>query len=167
MQRDPKTRIGLPELDGAPRLTQGERDTVTAIERNIGKYAFETGIRWCYIVNESVTKFDASIIPRVNRSFAATEIKNRNGIGVQWRTDLNYKMFADPFGTKIPAMKKNELKYYKKRSMYPMPKKIFSVEELATVFHLPGLVAMTPTLNRVTSTRAEAPANLPTGILPQ
>lgn len=164
MQRDPKTRVGLPELDGAPRLTQGERDTVVAIERNTSKYAYETGIRWCYVVDESVSKFDSTIIPRVIRSFAATESRTQNGIGVKWRTDLNYKLFADPFGKKIPAMKKDELKYYKKRSMYPMDKKIYSVEELATLFHLPGLVALTPTLNRVTSTRAEAPANLPTGL---
>ncbi len=166
MQRDPKTRIGLPEMDGAPRLTQGERDTVVAIERNTSKYAFETGIRWCYIVDESITKFDGTIIPRVIRSFAATESRTQNGIGVAWRTDLNYKLFADPFGKKLPAMKKDALKYYKKRSMYPMNAKVFSAEEIATIYHLPGLVAVTPTLNRVTSTRAEAPSNLPTGKLP-
>ncbi len=166
MQRDPKTRVGLPELDGAPRLTQGERDTVTAIERNTSKYGYETGIRWCYLVDESIAKFDATIIGRTIRSFAATESKNQNGIGVRWRTDLNYKLFADPFGTKIPAMKRDELKNYKKRSMYPMNPKVFSTEEMATLFHPPGLVAVTPTLNRVTSTRAEAPPNLPTGQLP-
>ena len=44
--------------------------------------------------------------------------------------------------------------------------KVFSAEELATVFHLPGQVALTPTLNRIGSTRSEAPANLPVGNLP-
>lgn len=164
MQRDPKTRTALPELEGAPRLSQSERDTVTAIERNISKYAYEVGIRYCYIVDESVAKFDASIIGRVNRAFAATESRTQNGVGVKWRTDFNYKLFADPFGKKIPAIKRACLKFYKNRSMYPMDKKVFSVEELATLFHLPGLVALTPTLNRVVSTRAEAPSNLPTGV---
>lgn len=167
MQRDPKTKVGLPELDGAPRLTQGERDTVTAIERNIGKYAYDVGIRWAYLADESITRFDPGIIPRMNRAFAQTEIKNRNGISVKWRTDINYKWFADPFGKKIPAMKRGELKLYKQRSNDGMTLKTYSVEELATLYHLPGLVALTPTLNRVTSTRAEAPPNLPTGQLPR
>jgi hypothetical protein len=166
MQRDPKTRIGLPEMEGAPRLTQGERDTVVAIERNTSKYAYETGIRWCYLFDQSVGKFDPGLIARVNRAFAATESKTQNGISVQGRTDFDYKFFADPFGKKLPAMKRDELKYYKKRSMYPMKSKVFSAEELATLWHPPGLVAVTPTLNRVTSTRAEAPSNLPTGQLP-
>jgi len=64
-------------------------------------------------------------------------------------------------------MKKDELKAYRKRQMYPITPKIYSTEELATIYHLPGLVAMTPTLNRVTSTRAEAPSNLPIGNLPR
>ncbi len=166
MQRNDKGQANKEETEDTPRLTMGERDTVNAIERSISKYAYEVGIRWCYVVNESVTKFDAGIIPRMNRTFAATEIKSRNGIGVRWRTDYNYKIFADPFGKKIPAMKRDELVAYKKRRMYPIKPKIYSVEELATLFHLPGLVAMTPTLNRVTSTRAEAPSNLPIGNLP-
>lgn len=167
MQRNDKGMANREETEDTPRLTLGERDTVTAIERAISKYAYNVGIRWCYVVDQSVTKFDAGIIPRMNRAFAATEIKSRNGIGVRWRTDFNYKWFADPFAKKLPAMKRAELKAYKNRQMYPIKPKIYSVEELATLFHLPGTVAMTPTLNRVTSTRAEAPSNLPIGNLPQ
>ncbi len=167
MQRDAETRIGLPELEGAPRLTTGERDMVTAIERNTRKYAFETGIRWCYLFDQKIANFDPGLIGRVNRAFAATESRTQNGIGVRWRTDFDYKFFSDPFGKKLPALKRDELKYYKNRLMYPMQAKVYSAEELATIWHPPGLVAVTPTLNRVTSTRAEAPSNLPTGILPQ
>ena len=76
-------------------------------------------------------------------------------------------MFADPFGKKVPALKKTELKEYKLRKLDAKGGasvwSVISVEELATVFHLPGTVARTPTLNRVTSTRGEAPANLPIG----
>ena len=34
-------------------------------------------------------------------------------------------------------------------------------EELATLYHLPGAVATTPTLTRIPSKKSEAPANLP------
>ena len=40
--------------------------------------------------------------------------------------------------------------------------KVMTTEELATMFHLPGKVAVTPTLGRIPSTRGEAPPNLPT-----
>lgn len=67
-------------------------------------------------------------------------------------------------------MKKRELEEYKKRYYYRSDAKSFadtpkimSVEELATIFHIPGTSVVTPTLTRVESTRKEAPANLPIG----
>ena len=38
---------------------------------------------------------------------------------------------------------------------------VLNVEELATLFHLPGQVSMVPTLQRVPSKKSEAPSNLP------
>ena len=38
---------------------------------------------------------------------------------------------------------------------------ILNTEELATVYHFPGSVAGTPTIERIPSKRAEAPSNLP------
>jgi hypothetical protein len=35
-------------------------------------------------------------------------------------------------------------------------------EELATIYHIPGTVAKTPTLHRIQSSTAISPANLPT-----
>ena len=168
LNRDPnkKTSKDANANEEQVRLTSGERSTVEAIERNVSKSAYEVGIRWCYLFDESKGTFDQGIIPRVIRSFAATESRTQNGIGVRWRTDFNYMFLSDPFGKKMPAIKKKELKLYKLRSMHPMKPKIFSAEELATEWHPPGSVALTPTLNRVVSTRSEAPPNLPVADLP-
>jgi hypothetical protein len=38
---------------------------------------------------------------------------------------------------------------------------VLTSEELATIYHLPGKVAQTPTLDRIESKRSEPPANLP------
>lgn len=156
-------------MAGIMKLTSGERTILDAMERNAGKVAYEFACRVCYISNKE-GDFDGGLISRMIRSFAATEIKGRNGIGVRWRTDFNYKMFSDPFGKIIPQLKKEELHEYKLRVLNPksgaMGFKVFSAEELATIFHLPGQVALTPTLNRVPSTRGEAPSNLPVGQLP-
>jgi len=166
MQRDPKTKKGGADLEGFSRITKGEQHEIERVERNIEKVAFDVSIRWC-IMSAPGVPFNASDIGKMLRAFAQTEIKGVNGIGMKWRTDFNYHWFSDPFGKILPALKKTELAEYKKRVLYPkgggMGTKVFSVEELATLFHLPGTVAMTPTLNRVTSARSEAPSNLPTG----
>ena len=38
---------------------------------------------------------------------------------------------------------------------------LLSTEEIATLWHLPGRVAETPTFTRIESKKAEPPANLP------
>jgi 3'-phosphoadenosine 5'-phosphosulfate sulfotransferase (PAPS reductase)/FAD synthetase len=63
-----------------------------------------------------------------------------------------------------------ELEDYKNRYYYPRDyvnhadkMKVMSVEELATIYHLPGKVILSPGLRRVESQKREAPANLPVG----
>ena len=174
MKRDSKTKGPLSsgdssDFEGMPRITTGERDKIEAMERNGSKFAYETAVRVVYLSTKE-HDYDGGLFSRFIRTFAQTEMKGRNGLSFKWRTDYNYKFISDPFGKKIPALKKSELKEYKQRALNPktggMKFKVMSTEELATIFHLPGSVAMTPTLNRVTSTRSQAPANLPTGKLP-
>lgn len=165
MYRDSKTKAGQVDLDGMPRMSPGERSMIEAIEKNLEKYAYETAIRFIYITPQG--KFNGDRINLFIRSFSQYDVQGRNQIGVRWRTDFNYKMFSDPFGTRIPALKKEELRYYKQRRYWGRTDadnpKIFTSAELATMFHLPGKVALTPSLQRVTSTRSEAPGNLPVG----
>lgn len=169
MMRDSKTKTGDVDLDGMPRITTGERDKIEVMERNVGKTAYKFASRFIYISNKE-NDFEGGLFARMIRSFSQTELKGRNGLGVRWRTDYNYKMISDPFGKKIPALKKEELKEYKLRKLSvksnAMSFKIMTVEELATLFHLPGSVAGMTTLNRVTSTRRDSPSNLPVGNLP-
>lgn len=171
MGRDDKKKIkkGEEEKEGMVRLTTGERDLVDAMERNMGKSAYEFACRVVYISSKEFD-YDGGLYSRMIRSIAQTDIKGRNGLGMKWRTDFNYNFISDPFNKIRPALKKQELKEYKMRKLYGkgggMEFKIMTAEEMATIFHLPGKVALTPTLNRVPSTRGEAPSNLPTGTLP-
>ena len=57
---------------------------------------------------------------------------------------------------------------FKRRSFFELPFRhlfakpyVLTTEEVATIFHIPGTAATTPTLTRVPSKRGEAPANLP------
>jgi len=150
------------------RLTPGERTTIEAMERQMGKYAYEVGIRWIYATKKGA--FDGNMIAPTIRSFSAYDLIGRNQIGVAWRTDYDYNWFSDWSGAKKRKLKLRELNKYKHRApahgnaLQPsMPMQIMSVEELATIFHIPSSTVMTPGLARIPSTRKEAPPNLPTG----
>lgn len=167
-----KNKDGEVEREEVARLTAGERDTIAAMERNVSKYAYETEIRWLYAAEKG--NFNGAAIGPMLRTFATYDMIGRNGIGVNWRTDFDYNMFQDPTGKKKLKLKKAELGHYKKRAFFDSwldrnipPPKVWSVEELATIYHIPSSTVMTPGLERITSTRREAPANLPIGELPQ
>lgn len=161
-------KVGPAEFENQPRLTTGERDKIAAMERNAGKYAYETAIRWMYIIPKG--KFDGGIIAPTIRTFSQYDIIGRNALGIPWRTDFNYNWLMDRKGKRKLAMKKEELHQYKARHFHPIDTisgkdwpKIFTVEELATMFHIPGSSVVTPGLSRIPSTRKEAPPNLPIG----
>ena len=175
MKRDPDTKgpingEAVTDFEGMPRLTPGERDTIEAMERNSDKYAYHVGIRWIYLNKDG--GFNGDLMNPMIKVFSQYDILTRNSIGVRWRTDFHYKdLYPGKRAGKLTALKKQEIKEYRLRKYFPKdaadPYKIFTVEELATMWHIPGKVALTPTLERIPSTRAEAPPNLPIGELPE
>jgi len=167
MGRD-KAKLGAEETESRPVLTMNERDAIGAIERNVGKYAYEVGIRAMYIAKAG--KFDGEMIGPLLKSFSQYDIIGRNSVAPRWRTDFDYNWLSDRSGNRKIRMKKRELESYKKREYIEADKKtwvdtakVFSVEELATMFHIPGTSVVTPNMSRVESNRKEAPANLPIG----
>lgn len=170
MHRDPITKGPLSsgdqsDFDGMPRITLGERNIIEAMERNVEKAAFDVVIRFVYITKPG--KGDGDFFAGMLRAFAAYDIIGRNAIGMRWRTDYNYKFISDPFGKRLDALRRQELKEYKLRKLFPkttlMNYSVFTSEEIATMWHPLGTVGLTPTLNRVPSAKQQAPSNLPTG----
>lgn len=167
LRRDPKTKAplnsGETDFDGSPRVSPGERDDVEAIERNATKAGFNTTIRFMYFAKKG--HFRPDILNPLNRTWSIFDSIGRGSLGVRWRTDFNYMWFSDPFGDLLKKYKAVEHKHYKLRKQAPHAQsdypKVFTTEEIATMFHIPGQVAITPTLDRIPSTRAEAPTNLP------
>lgn len=166
-----KGKKGPLETEMTPRLTRTEQDVVGVMERNMGKYAYEVAIRMLYITEKGKFSGDALL---ALRTFAQYDIIKRNGVGVRWRSDFDYNWFSDYSGKKKLAWKKKELQDYKLRSYTARAKpkhgnrsddmKVFSTEELATMYHIPGSSVVSPSLPRIMSTRKEAPSNLPTGL---
>jgi len=146
-------------------LTKTQDEIISAIQRNAGKLAFNAMVRLIYTAPIEI--FDKMRGPGLIGSMRQFGSKNLNGIrpDVFMSIDYPWKDFRDrekrrKQGTHIDA--------YKRRSFFDVPYKhlngkpyVLTTEELATIFHLPGAVATTPTLTRVPSKKAEAPANLP------
>lgn len=147
-------------------LTETEKDTIKAIERSIGKTGFDTVIRALYIGKKEAYN-PGERIGFFLSGWKSYDDLNRNSIGPKWRTDFDWNWWQDPKGKRALQYKKEELENYKKRSFKSRntgdKPKVMTSEELATIFHIPGKVATTPTFARIPSKRSEPPSNLPVG----
>lgn len=171
MKRDPKTKIAgkKDEKSGmvmAPTLSKGEQDTIAAIERSLSKVAFDVGIRTIYLAKKDVfnTPFGTG---GIIASFKHFSTENLNGFKPGSAGPSGFKGYPweDYNGRRKNFASSQLLKAYKRRGYFFEPYKskplILNAEELATLYHLPGSVAATPGLERVSSKKAEAPVNLP------
>ncbi len=157
--------IGEPGVFGI--MTKGESAKIEAIERSIGKHAFDTIIRAFYITSKPDRGPEPSSIPGligVWRQFSSNYL---NGFKLGLFSDFDYP-WLDFKRIRRTSIERKMLRAYKLRSGFQIPFKnyrckpfILTTEELATLYHFPGRVARTPTLSRIESRRSEAPPNLP------
>lgn len=150
--------------EGAPaQLTDGEKDNIKALERSLSKYAFDTYCRTIYLATEDA--FDGSKIGTMATMLRPSDDVARNQIRICWRTETDWPWWQDRGGRKTTRWKQEEIESYKRRSYIPRGPgdtgMILTTEELATVFHLPGSVVLSPNVQRIGSARSEAPSNLP------
>ncbi|MEA2715276.1 MAG: hypothetical protein QOG91_304 [Candidatus Parcubacteria bacterium] len=171
LKRDPKTKVAgdiNPETGFAklPTISKGEQEIVAGIERKISKQAFDCGVRALYIAKKDVfnTPFGIGGIIGNMKQFNADNLNGFRPNGDKWHAKLgdpwlDYKDYRrNRFG-------RLALMAYKRRSYFYSPFKskllVLNTEELATIYHFPGSVSQTPTMERVPSKKAQAPMNLP------
>ncbi len=172
LMRDPKTKVAgmKDEATGftkLPTISKGEQDIVEAIERRLSKLAFDVGIRAIYVGQKDV--FSAPFgVGGLIAAFKHFSTEHMNGIkqdGDSWLAQFAGVPWEDYNDVRRNYYSKAVFKAYRRRSFFYPPHEgtpmIMNGEELATLFHLPGAVAGTPTLNRVPSKKGEAPVNLP------
>lgn len=153
-----------PGDEGIKQLTQYEKDTLTALERNISKQGFDVGIRAVYLTKKD--SFDANRIAAMLGAFKQYNSQHLNGFKVSTEeiTDFDYP-WQDPTGSRVLARKRDLFDAYVRRSYFYEPYKrkpfVLNAEELATIYHFPGAVAKTPTFKRIESKKAEPPVDLP------
>lgn len=138
-------------------LSPGERDAVKAIEENIAKLGFITGIRFVYIAPQEI--FNKANVAAMFGVFNQFSTQNLNG----FKKD----------SSKTPSIDylfKNSRNYLRKRSIFTKFKNrdtrdtkkfILNIEELATVYHIPGKVVSAPFMPRIEAKKGEPPSSLP------
>lgn len=149
------------------QATEGEKDTIAALERSISKLPYDCGIRTLYFAETSI--FNSVYLGGMLGIFKQYSYPGLNGFkSAGWHSTMNY-----PWKKWFNAEAKMSYKIldeYKFRNFFfssymdkPYYSKVFVLnsEELATIFHIPGSVVSTPTLERVQSKKSEAPSNLP------
>jgi hypothetical protein len=109
-------------------------------------------------------------------SFKQFNAPNLNGFKPEHLTKVKYE-WMDRSGKKVQEIKGDFLDAYKDRAYFWRPLKkfrmllppvvkdrkkfILNTEELATIYHYPGRVSGTPSVERVQSKKAVPPSNLP------
>ncbi len=163
------------EMPRFPNPTKGQNERIAALERSMGKTAFDCMIRSVYIAKKDAFN-SANIGGLIGclRQYGSGDLNSFRPISADISDERKDLTRILPFLKKsnderISLYKKNLLHAYKLRSFFQWPYKhykakpfIMNTEELATMFHFPGgIVSQTPTLKRVESKKSEAPSNLP------
>lgn len=163
-----KEAVVKPEKDKPAsfmNLSDLQKETIKSIERNAAKLAYDTMIRMVYVAEKDI--FDRTRVGGLLGSFRQFGSANLNGFRPDWMTFVGMP-WQDWKDMRKHMLLRSAVDAYKRRSGFNVPYKnmqgkpfVLTTEELATLFHLPGAAAATPTLKRAPSKKAEAPANLP------
>src|SRR3989338_2588719 len=148
------------------KLSAPEEEMAKAIGRKTAKIGFESGIRFMYISKKEVFhRYHFAAVMGVFKQFSAA---NLNSFKVN-KTTLTYSKgkFADFFPSdkgffadQKSFEKKTELFKNLKARVFTKKFFILNVEELATVFHLPGIEVQAPMFPRVEPKKGQPPSGL-------
>lgn len=146
-----------------PNPTKGQQERIAALERSISKYPFDVGVRSIYLGKKDF--FNGANISGLRALLRAYSAPHLNEFSpTNWVDGFDYP-WQDYNNIRQNKEKRDGLEAFKRRSFFYKPAigkpVILNVEELASIFHLPGQVSQTPNLSRIPSKRSQAPSNLP------
>jgi len=166
-------------------MTKVEKDVITALEEKISKIGFEVIIRFVYLAQTAV--FAKPNVAAVIGCFKQFNTQHLNGFKPNKKvtTKIDYQIQLKK--PREVYRKRKILTAYQKRDFVQHSKVIkylkpffferlpvlkwffirskpfiFNIEELATIYHYPGLMVKAPLTPKVEARKAEPPIRLPT-----
>ncbi|MBP6975763.1 MAG: hypothetical protein KBB51_02940 [Candidatus Moranbacteria bacterium] len=141
------------------RLSPGEKDVLKALQSNLGKQMFKVRMRMIYLGRREGFSKAIGVSP-IMGAIKQFSDQNLNGFKPNdaSKTYAEFIMAHD----RLRYRQRRLFRRYITRDGDPGDTKfILSAEEMATVFHLPDMSVVAPTLARVSAKRGNAPTNLP------
>jgi len=143
----------------ATRLSPGDIDVLKALERNMSKLGFDTGIRIMYFARRD--KFSPINIASIIGVMKQYNTQNLNGFKPINSTAGGFWLKKQREYRKQKLM----INAYRRRGYFypPFSKKscVLTSDELATVYHYPGMAVGAPTFERSETRKGVPPSNLP------
>jgi len=149
---------------GMTMMTEEEKEEIKLIEKNLGKFIYECGIRVVYVAKKEKFKgINGAFLFRLFDAYRGP-FNSIGGIPGRGLIGFDYP-WEDPLGFQKNRTKDLFYFHSKHRAFFYVPydqkPEFLSVEELATIWHFPNTGVDTPGLNRVAAKVSEAPHNLP------
>lgn len=168
-EKEEKKELLPPEM----KLTMGERDIITGIEKKMAKRGFHVNSRFIYLGRKEV--FFKPKLRLALSFFSNFTTQNLNGfkpVGQPYMTKVSKKMIPIKnlfIQRRLYLRKRKIFRNYQKREhpIFPRRRKfptsfILNTEELASMFHFAGRKsAPAPFMQRIETKKGEAPSGLP------
>ncbi|EKE16246.1 MAG: hypothetical protein ACD_11C00024G0014 [uncultured bacterium] len=138
------------------RLSPGEKEVLKVVEENLGKMQFKVKIRFILVGRKE--NFDKSMVSAFVGGLKQFNDNNFNSLKPD-NTSKTYSFLM----LKSPRLKYRQrkiLRRYRDRS-FDGAQVVLNTEELATLFHIPDMSVVAPSVSRVEAKRGGAPFNLP------
>jgi len=153
-----------PLLSKMLHMTQGEKDTVSAIENKAGKMVFSVKMRFVYVAKKAVMS-NARIVNSFMGSMRQFNTNNMNSLKPDFaKVGTNGSLLIlKQFRNDI--RRTNLVRAYRNRSDWSgLARFHLCSEELATLWHFPlSMQVKSPQLEKTESKKSEPPANIPFG----
>jgi hypothetical protein len=145
-------------------LSKSDTNLIEAVDRNISKPGFDTGIRAIYMGEKDA--FNSSNISGFIGAYKQFGANNLNSLKPNNTTSFDFPWQQALWKHKLSQKKEDMLDAYKRRMFFHAPHvstyQVLNSEQLATLFHFPPGLVESPAFERIQSRKAEPPVNLPT-----
>ncbi|MBD3282618.1 MAG: hypothetical protein GF387_03385 [Candidatus Portnoybacteria bacterium] len=142
-------------------LTPGQKEVVSAIEKNISKLGYKTVIRFTYWAPKDI--FSKDRISSVAGFFAQFNTQNLNGFKPSKAITTKFKLFKK----RREASQQRYLTSMFRKRKFPFSKIstrgfVLNTEELATIFHIPTKQVELEKVGKLEAKKSGPPPELPT-----
>ncbi len=151
------------------KMTPGQKFVLEQVENKISKLGFKSGYRFIYLARKDC--FHGSHISAVMGMFKQLYFNNLNSFRPNGRTITSDKGVFSWFFPSSKGFFYKQREFRRKWNLYQNYRNrsfvdqyiILNTEELATLFHLPGIGVKAPSFPRVEAKKSQPPSGLPTG----